>query len=64
MLKSVRYQRRQALSVMRKVNEEFVLPNPPTWSEAATEVIKKAVAGLKQMVVSQEQDPVRVSGSD
>ena len=59
-----RYQRRQALSIMKAVNEFYVLPNPLSWHETTTKHIKKAVTGFNRVFVTQKHEPVRVSRDD
>ncbi|KAF6239334.1 hypothetical protein HO173_002596 [Letharia columbiana] len=46
------YQRRQAFSIMHKVNKAFALPNPPS-------IAKKAVTGFKGVFMPRNQEPVR-----
>ena len=46
---------------MYKVNETFVLPNPPSWYDTAVKSIIKTVAGLKGATMPSSQGPMRVS---
>ena len=57
----IRYQKRQALSIMRKVNKAFDLPNPSSWHAKKAESIKKAILWLKSVFMSGKQQPTRVS---
>ena len=56
-----RYQRRQALSIMRVVNDTFVLPNPPSWLSIAVKGTKSAISTLRRNSRSRNQQPIRVS---
>ena len=58
---NVRYQRRQALTLMRRVNEACVLPNPPSWHATTFEGIKRTITRLKRVFMPQKQEPTRVS---
>ena len=42
-LKVSRYQRRRALSTMRKVNKAFHLPDPPFWYQRTYKDVEKAL---------------------
>ena len=46
---------------MRKFNETFVLPNPPSWHDTAIKSIIKAIARLQGAIMPSSQGLVRVS---
>ena len=56
-----RYQRRQALRIMRAVNETFVLPNPPSWLSTAVKGLNSVISSLRKALNSRVQESVRVS---
>ena len=64
-LKTIRFQKRRAQTIMRLVNEAFELPNPPSRFERALKCIKESVTGavktLRRIAVPQQQDLSRVS---
>ncbi|KAM0802741.1 hypothetical protein BDR22DRAFT_819419 [Usnea florida] len=53
------YQRRQALSIMRVVNDTFVLPNPPSWLSIAEKGIRSVIETLQRALSSRGQEPIR-----
>ena len=56
-----RYQRREALVIMRLVNEAFDRPNPPPWYTKAIDCIKSRAASLGVLLKLQSHKPTRVS---
>ena len=60
-LMNIRFQRQQALSVMRAVNKAYGLPNPPAWHERLNKAIQKAARNLKLMFKPRKLETKRVN---
>lgn len=61
-LMDTRYQRQEALSIMRHVNEAYKLSNPPSWYGKTIVAVGKAVTWLKTLLPP-KQAPTRVCQS-
>ena len=64
MLMMTRYQRLEALSVVHSVNSAFDLPTPPSLLRTAAIGLENFFTGFRRILVSYDQEPVRVSLND
>ena len=57
----IRYQRQNAIFVMREVNKFYGLPNPPSWYQKLFKSTMAAIVKLANEVIYYKREPIRVS---